>query len=101
MLESLISLFSIFIGVAASNITGLFLEKKWMTTSNSIAGVFGSIFLIKAFSRLGFAPQHIVGFQSINYLLFSIHILMSITGGSLMALLYYKLLKEKKKFEAL
>lgn len=52
-------------------------------TGNTIAGIFGSIFFIKLFSRLGFGPVAIIETGELNILLFSINMLVSLIGGAI------------------
>lgn len=84
MTGTLISLISIFIGIVAANIFGVF--KKAYTfgfTGNTLIGVFGSILLIKTLGRLGFDPWSIMKDGSFNAFLFLINMLVSGLGGIL------------------
>lgn len=84
MTGTLISLISIFIGIFAANIFGVF--KKAYTfglTGNTLIGVFGSILLIKTIGRLGFDPWSIMKDGSFNSFLFSLNMLVSGLGGIL------------------
>lgn len=95
MTATLISILSIFIGIIGANISGLiFKESSFGFTGNTIAGVFGSTFLIKSLGRIGFSPKYIVHYEHVNYSLFSINILVSFIGGFVAVILIYKL-KEK------
>jgi|SRR5690554_6341696 len=84
MTHTLISMFSIFIGIGGAYL--LVLVKKNFSmgfTGNTIAGIFGSIFFIKLFSRLGFGPVAIIETGELNILLFSINMLVSLIGGAI------------------
>ncbi len=84
MTETLISLLSILIGIIGAIIIGLIYKKhSFGIVGNTIAGVFGSIFLIKSFGRLGFNPQSIIQDETFNGLLFSINCIVSFLGGAL------------------
>ncbi len=95
MIESLLALLSIACGIIGANFTG-YLYKRFSLgiTGNSIAGVFGSILLIKSLGRLGFDPVSIMETGSVNLLLLSINITVSIISGALAIVLVSKL-KEK------
>jgi uncharacterized membrane protein YeaQ/YmgE (transglycosylase-associated protein family) len=62
--------------------------------ANTIAGIFGSIFFIKIFGRLGFDPMSIMKAGEVNYILFSLNALVSILGGAL-GLFFTKLIVTK------
>lgn len=95
MTETLISLISILIGIIGANSAGFTFKKySFGIVGNTIAGVFGSIFLIKSFGRLGFNPQSIVHNGTFNGLLFSINCIVSFLGGVL-GLIAIKLIKGK------
>ncbi|QRM90636.1 hypothetical protein FG167_15795 [Lacinutrix sp. WUR7] len=98
MTETLISLLSILIGIIAANVTGARYKKySFGVIGNTIAGVFGSIFLIKSFGRLGFDPLSIMDNGMFHIGLFLVNCLVSISGGVLgviaMKLIYNKLNK--------
>lgn len=101
MLESLIAIISIVVGIIAANLFG-FIFKKYTfgLAGNSIAGVFGSIFFIKSFGRLGFDPFTILKTGNINYNLLIINFLVSFLGAIialiLIKIVYVKLNKNKK-----
>ena len=97
MTETLISLISIVCGVMGANMTG-FIAKRYSfgITGNSIAGVFGSIFFLKLFGRLGFDPISIMCSGSINVKLFILNSLVSILGGCI-AIIVAKSVKRKMK----
>ena len=95
MTDTLISLISLFIGIFAGNLCGwVFKKYSFGSVGNSIAGVFGSAFLIKSFGRLGFGPVAILASGTINYTLLSINLLVSFIGGAL-AIIILKKLKNK------
>lgn len=101
MTATLISLISIFVGIIGGNIAGYRFKKySFGLIGNTIAGVFGSVFLIKSFGRLGFNPQAIVQLNDIHYYLLTINIAVSFIGGVLAVFLIYKLkakVDEKQK----
>jgi len=84
MTGTLISLISILIGIIAANTFGFFYKKyTFGFIGNTLVGVFGSIFFIKSFGRLGFDPWSIMQNQDINIMLFSINCMVSAFGGAL------------------
>lgn len=96
MTGTLISLISIFIGIIAANLTGLYRKKySFGFTGNTLVGVFGSIFLIKSFGRLGFDPWSIMHHETFHVGLFIINCVVSFLGGVLGLLcikyLYHKM----------
>ncbi len=98
MTATLISLISIFIGIIGANITGYIFKKySFGIIGNTIAGVFGSIFLIKSFGRLGFNPKSIMQLGSVNYNLLIINILVSFLGGAIAVILISKLKNKMNK----
>lgn len=84
MTETLISIISIFIGILGANLLSL-LNKKFSLgfTGNTIAGIFGSIFFIKIFGRLGFDARSIMKSGEVNSILFTINMLVSLLGGAI------------------
>ncbi|WP_043706450.1 hypothetical protein [Tenacibaculum ovolyticum] len=98
MTATLIFLISIFIGILGANITGFYLKKySFGFTGNTIAGVFGSVFLNKSFGRLGFSPKYIIELNNINTTLFIINIIVSFLGGILAVFLIYKIKNKMNK----
>lgn len=88
MTDTLISLISIYIGVIGANLTGFVFKKySFGIIGNTIVGVFGSIFLIKSFGRLGFDPVSIMQSGKVNIILFTINSVVSFFGGSLAVIL--------------
>ncbi|WP_072349371.1 hypothetical protein [Flavobacteriaceae bacterium A100] len=84
MTGTLISLISIFIGIIAANLFGLFKNKySFGFIGNTLIGVFGSILLIKSFGRLGFNPWSIMNNGDFNSLLLTINLIVSALGGVL------------------
>jgi hypothetical protein len=82
MTETLISLLSILLGIVGANSTGFVFKKySFGVVGNTIAGVFGSILLIKSFGRLGFNPLSIMENGTFNGLLFSVNCIVSFLGG--------------------
>ncbi|PKH50582.1 hypothetical protein CXF68_07680 [Tenacibaculum sp. Bg11-29] len=98
MTATLMSLISILIGILGANITGLYFKKySFGLTGNTIAGVFGSVFLNKSFGRLGFSPKYIIELNSINTTLFIINIIVSFLGGILAIFLIYMIKNKMNK----
>ncbi|WP_299251786.1 hypothetical protein [uncultured Lacinutrix sp.] len=92
MTDTLISLISILIGIIGANSTGYALKKySFGLIGNTIAGVFGSIFLIKSFGRLGFNPFSIMENGAFHLWLFIINCIVSFLGGALAVILIKKL----------
>jgi hypothetical protein len=95
MTETLISLISILIGIISANILGFILKKySFGIIGNTIAGVFGSIFLIKSFGRLGFNPLSIMENGTFNVFLFSVNCIVSFLGG-VFGLIFIKFIYNK------
>lgn len=94
MTATLISLISIIVGIIGANLAG-FLYKKYSfgVIGNTIAGVFGSIFFIKSFGRLGFDPFSIMKLGNINLGLFLANLMVSFLGGVIALILIQKLKK--------
>lgn len=84
MTGTLISLISIFIGIIAANLIG-YVKKKYSFgfTGNTLIGVFGSIFLIKSFGRLGFDPWSIMNDGDFDGFRLTINLTVSALGGVL------------------
>ncbi|SOS47526.1 hypothetical protein [Tenacibaculum dicentrarchi] len=92
MTATLISLISILIGILGANSMGKLVKKySFGLTGNTIAGVFGSVFFIKSFGRLGFSPKFIVQVEHINYALFLLNSIVSFLGGAVAVFLIYQL----------
>ncbi|MDB2606861.1 hypothetical protein N9Y48_03675 [Zobellia sp.] len=92
MTDTLISLISIIIGIIGANSAASFFKKySFGLIGNTIAGVFGSILLIKTFGRLGFTPQAIMQSGGFHLSLFLINCLVSFVGGTLAVILISKL----------
>ncbi|MDO6490888.1 MULTISPECIES: hypothetical protein [unclassified Cellulophaga] len=84
MTGTLISLISIIIGIIAANLTAFFYKKySFGFTGNTLIGVFGSVFLIKSFGRLGFDAWSIMQYGTFNNSLFIINCFVSALGGVL------------------
>lgn len=95
MTETLISLLSILLGIIGAIATGVLFKKySFGIVGNTIAGVFGSIFFIKLFGRLGFNPQSIMQDGIFHSLLFSVNCIVSFLAGSL-GLVAIQLIKRK------
>jgi len=100
MTQTLISLISISIGIIGANATGYFNKKySFGIIGNTIAGVFGSIFLIKSIGRLGFDPKAIMQFGNVDYKLFAINFIVSLLGGIIAIFLIQKIKSKLKKEE--
>ncbi|WP_417266142.1 hypothetical protein [Brumimicrobium sp.] len=95
MTDTLIAILSIFIGILGANLLSV-LKKKYAMgfTGNTIAGIFGSIFFIKTFGRLGFDPITIMKSGEVNYILFAVNIMVSLIGGAI-GLMLTKLIVNK------
>jgi len=94
MTDTLISLISILVGIVGSNSIGYFYKKySFGLVGNTISGVFGSVFFIKSFGRLGFDPKAILQLETMNYTLFTINSLVSFLGGALAVILLTKVKK--------
>jgi uncharacterized membrane protein YeaQ/YmgE (transglycosylase-associated protein family) len=99
MTGTLISIISIFIGIIAANLFGFFKKKySFGFTGNTLAGVFGCIFLIKSFGRLGFDPWSIVDNGVFHLPLFIINTIVSALGG-LLCLIAIKFIQQKLNTE--
>ncbi len=84
MAGTLISIISVFIGIISAHLTGYFFKNSsFGFTGNTLVGVFGSIFLVKSFGRLGFDPWAIVANGTFHSSLFIINCLVSALGGVL------------------
>jgi len=95
MTDTLISLISIYVGIIGANLTGFIFKRfSFGTIGNTIAGVFGSIFLIKLFGSFGFDAISIMRSGKVNSILFSINAIVSFIGGGL-AVILLKSLKNK------
>jgi len=95
MTETLISLISIFIGIAGANLTGFIIKKySFRLIGNTIVGVFGSVFFIKSIGRLGFDPMSVLQSGNVNITLFIINLIISFCGG-MIALILLKMLKNR------
>lgn len=100
MTVTLMALISVFIGIIGANTFGKAKkEYSFGLTGNTLAGVFGSIFFIKSFGRLGFDPWSIMEDQTFHLLPFIINCLVSILGG-ILALLFLKKLQNIMDDEA-
>ena len=98
MTDTLISIISIFVGMIGANILAVFFTKYSLRfIGNTIAGIFGSIFFIKIFSRLGFDPMTIMKTGDINIVLFSINMLVSFFGGVLGLIFAKKMITKMNK----
>jgi len=95
MTETLISLISIFIGIAGANLMGFILKKySFGLIGNTIVGVFGSVFFIKSIGRLGFDPTSILQSGNVNIMLFIVNLIISFCGG-MIALILLKIIEKR------
>ncbi|QXP78531.1 MULTISPECIES: hypothetical protein [Winogradskyella] len=84
MTGTLIALISIVIGIVAANVTGYVYKKySFGVIGNTLIGVFGSVFLIKSFGRLGFDPWSIMNDGDFDGVRLIINLLVSALGGVL------------------
>lgn len=84
MTGTLISLISVFIGIIAANLFGYFKKKySFGLIGNTLIGVFGSIFLIKSFGKLGFDPWSIMKDGDFDSFRLAINMTVSALGGVL------------------
>ncbi len=98
MTTTLIALLSIAIGILVANIfPKIYRQYHLGTTGNTIAGVFGSIFFIKAFSHLGFDPFSIVKTGSVNVLLLFLNFTVSAIGAVIFVFLLKKIETKMQK----
>ena len=92
MTDTLISLISIMIGIFGANLSGFIFKKySFDLIGNTIAGVFGSILIIKFFGRLGFSPTFIMESGSTDWFLFFINSVLSFSAGALSIVILKKL----------
>jgi uncharacterized membrane protein YeaQ/YmgE (transglycosylase-associated protein family) len=92
MTTTLIALISIAVGIIAANVfTVIYKKYNFGITGNTIAGVFGSIFFIKAFSRMGFDPFSIVKTGSVDMKLLILNLLVSVLGAMLFVIILKKI----------
>ncbi|MFK8007149.1 MAG: hypothetical protein AB8H03_12280 [Saprospiraceae bacterium] len=83
MTDTLISLISILTGIIGANSMGFIFKKySFDLVGNTIAGVFGSILLIKSLGRFGFDPLSIMQTGSTNLPLFLLNCFVSFLGGA-------------------
>ncbi len=81
MTPSLLALLSIAFGIIGTNLFSVFYKKySFEFIGNTIVGVFGSIFFVKMFGRLGFSINDVMHSQHL-VLLFSLNLIISILGG--------------------
>lgn len=92
MTQTLISLLSIVIGIIGANAAGFFFKKCSLgLTGNTIAGVFGSILLIKIFGRFGLHPEFTLQSGTVDTFLLTINFFVALLGGALALLVIFKL----------
>ncbi len=84
MTQTILALSSILAGIIGANIFGrVFSKYSFNITGNTISGVFGSIFFIKSFGRLGFDPNSIMRTDELNILLFTVNLVVSLIAGGI------------------
>ncbi len=84
MKQTILALSSILAGIIGANIFGrVFSKYSFNITGNTISGVFGSIFFIKSFGRLGFDPSSIMRTDELNILLFTVNLVVSLIAGGI------------------
>ena len=89
MLESLIALLGIFFGIIGANLfASIAPDKSLGFTANTLIGVFGSVFFIKSFGRLGFSPPAIVQNGNMDLILLATNLSVSFFGAILFLLLF-------------
>ena len=82
MTGTLISLLSVIMGIIGANSLAYIYNKySFGVLGNTIVGVFGSVFFIKSFGRLGFSPWFIMTNGDFDGLRLIINLLVSILGG--------------------
>jgi len=92
MIPSLISIVSVFIGIIATFVFTALYKKYFISLSiNVVAGVFGSIFLTKAFGRFGVNPKLIYAQSQLHINLLVYNLSLSIIGGILAIIIIVKL----------
>lgn len=84
MTHTVIALLSIALGILGAVLFGFSSSKYSLGfIGNTIAGVFGSVFIIKSFGRLGFNPHAILESGITNTSLLLVNILISLFSGAL------------------
>ena len=95
MTHTVLALLSIAFGILGAVLYGFISSKHSLgLIGNTIAGVFGSVFFIKSFGRLGFNPQAILVSGDTNTSLLLLNILISTLSGALVV--YFGALLKKK-----
>ena len=84
MTLTIIVLLNIVFSIIGSNTFG-YLKPNYNLgfSGNTIAAVFGGVFFIKSFGRLGFNPQSIMASGEVDFVLLAINLMVSILGGIL------------------
>lgn len=91
MTPSFLALLSIAFGIIGTNLFSIFYKKfSFELIGNTIVGVFGSIFFVKMFGRLGFSINDVTHSQHF-VLLFTLNICISILGGIIFLILTNKM----------
>jgi len=84
MTLTVIVLLSIVFSIVGSNTFG-YLKPNYDLgfSGNTIAAVFGGVFFIKSFGRLGFNPKSIMASGEVDFVLLAINLIVSVLGGVL------------------
>lgn len=91
MTETSISLLSIVFGIVGANFVGIAFQKHSLgITGNTLTGVFGSVFFIKSFGKLGFDPTSLMETGQLNIKLLVLNISISMSAGALGVILASK-----------
>ncbi len=97
MTNTLLALLSISIGIIGANIFAFIFKKySFQITGNTIIGVFGSVFFIKSFGRLGFSPTFVTAGGNFHLNLFILNLTVSFFGGVLGLVILKKILSSIK-----
>ncbi len=100
MTQTIISLLSILMGIIGANIFGEIFKKYSLgIVGNTIARVFGSIFFIKSFGRLGFDTKSIIETGEIDIILLTVNVLLSLIGGGIAVVIANKIKYKMNKNE--
>ena len=102
MTQTILALVSILAGIIGANISGqIFKKYTFGIIGNTILGVFGSIFFIKSFGRLGFDPNSIMENNELNIIMFAVNILISLIGGAFAVLVTNMIKNRMNKYKTL
>ncbi len=97
MTLTVLALISIAFGILGAVLYGVIYSRHSLgLIGNTITGVFGSVFVVKSFGRMGFNPQAILGSGDTDTSLLLLNILISTLSGAL-AVYFGAFLKKKFK----